>query len=381
MTAFPETTSDPIRQVESFVVPYLEPNDHNSTRFICLVKVTTHDGATGWGEGVTLFEEATRATAALVDGFADLLVGVDPDPALVLRTIDAHAWWYGDAGIASFAKSAIDIAVWDLICRKRDVSLLEALGGGIQKSLPTVISCHATLADLDESAEMLAKFVRTGHARGIKVGFGKRGEADLGTKYDRDLAFVRRLRQALGDEPLMMIDIGAGIKWSVDDAINRTKAFEDHGLYWIEEPLGADNPQGYRTLHDAASSLIAYGEREWNAHGIERIVATGSVDVVGVDPGRAEGISGFVSALTTIEAAEGTQANAHAFAGPITYAASLALSLSSTACRQLEVPPHRNAAYDLVDHVPTPVGGRVTALNGAGLGFSIDENAVRSAAI
>lgn len=369
-----------IASVEPFVIPYLEPNDHGSTRFICLVKVTTRDGATGWGEGVTLFKEATIATAALIDGFAEVLKGVPASPDAAARTIDEHAWWYGDGGIASFARAAIDIALWDLALTARGQSLIDALGGGHHEDLPTVISCHAALADIEESADLLASWVRRGQASGIKVGFGKRGDADLGRSHDRDVSFVRHLRAALGPDPMLMVDIGARIHWSLDEAISRTTAFEEHGLHWIEEPLGADDPVGYAALHSASMCLIAYGEREWTPRSIKRIVATGSVDVIGIDPGRAEGITGFAKALASIEDA-GRQGNAHAFAGPLSYAAALALSLSSQVCHQLEVPPHRNEAYGLVDDVPRPVNGRIGPIQRPGLGVVVDEYAVRSRAL
>jgi len=115
----------------------------------------------------------------------------------------------------------------------------------------------------------------------------------------------------------------------------------------------------------------------WTVRGIERIVATGTVDVVGIDPGRLEGVTGFTRAAQLIDSA-GRQANAHAFAGPISYAASLALSLASPACLQLEVPPFLNELYDVVGLPLRPADGRVTAMSGAGLGFDIDEAAVRA---
>ena len=67
-----------VTAVEAIPVAYPEPNDHDSTRHLLLVRVTTDDGAIGWGEAVTMWSEATDATAALVDGLASLVVGRDP---------------------------------------------------------------------------------------------------------------------------------------------------------------------------------------------------------------------------------------------------------------------------------------------------------------
>ena len=369
-----------IADVEAFVVPYREPNDHGNTRSVCLVKVTTSDGVVGWGEGVTLFEEATRATADLVLGQREFLVGVEATPEAAGEAIRARSWWYGVGGIASFALSAIDTALWDVQGKMHGRSVLDLLGGPVHDSLPTLSSGHAMVADLSAMAATMAQWVSTARTVGVKVGFGKAGEAHLGFDRDRDIAFVRELRAALGPDARIMIDIGARIRWSTDEAIDRVLAFEEFAIDWIEEPLGADDPDGYTALKAATSTRIAYGEREWTVRGIERIVVSGTVDVVGIDPGRAEGITGFAQAARFIHA-HGVEANAHAFAGPISYAASLALSLSTPACSQLEVPPYRNELYDIVGVPDPPAEGRVRALVGPGLGFDVDEGSVRAASL
>ena len=366
-----------IADVEAFPLPYTEPNDDGRTRFVCLVKVTTDDGVEGWGEGVTLFEEATYAVAALVTGLREYLVGLPADPVAAGRAMRDRMWWYGNAGLSCFALAAIDTALWDALGRAEGRSLLDLLGGPAHDLLPTVTTSHATMGNLRSMAEVMATWVVEAQSCGIKVGFGKAGEARLGIEHQRDVAFVRELRSALGPGPKILVDIGASVHWTVAESIARTLAFEEHDMYWIEEPLGADNPEGYAALTAATSTLIAYGEREWTVRGIERIVATGTVDVVGIDPGRAEGVTGFMQAAQLIDSA-GRQANAHAFAGPISYAASLALSLASPACHQLEVPPFLNELYDVVGLPLRPANGRVSAMSGAGLGFDIDETAVRA---
>ena len=132
---------------------------------------------------------------------------------------------------------------------------------------------------------------------------------------------------------------------------------------------------GYRELKASTSVLIAYCEREWSANGVRRILSTGTVDVVGIDAGRAEGITGFVGAVHSIEAAS-KQVDAHAFAGPSSYAAGLAVSLTTTACRQFEVAPLRNELMiQLAPSLEVPRGS-VTVLPGHVLGAEIDRGAV-----
>jgi D-galactarolactone cycloisomerase len=363
-----------IASVEPIPVAYPEPNDHNTTRHLLLLKMTDDDGTVGWGEAVTMWPEASRAAAALIAGLAPLVIGHDPTEHAALHAdLQAHTWWYGNGGIASFAVSAIDIAMWDLAGKAAGLNIVDLIGGPVHDSLPILISCHAADADLDAMAATMAGWVRDSGAKGIKVGFGKRGDARLGVEAARDEAFVAALRRELGRDKAIMVDLAATVRWDVRTAIRRTLAFEQHGIDWIEEPLGADNPPGYRELRQRTTARIAYGEREWTPRGIQRILTDGTVDVVGVDPGRCEGITGWLAAAAHTRA-YGVEINAHAWSSAIVTAASLALSLAAPNCRQIEVKPLPNPMqHELARQPITPHVGRLTALDRPGLGVEIDE--------
>lgn len=367
-----------IDAVEYWVVPYTEPNDHDSTRYSVFLQVSDSGGAVGWGEAVTIFPEAARSTVAVLEGWTELLLGLESDPAVVRRAVYAHAWWYAGAGSAAFALAALDIAVWDLAARLRSTTVVELLGGPHDPEvpeLPIIVTTHAFFDDLEQQSDFLADAVRRLDAAGVKVGWGKKGGARLGIDAARDERFASTLRAALPEGSLMMFDIGASITWTAEEAIARVKSFEPHSLYWIEEPLGADDPEGYRRLAAATPVLMAFGEREWNADGYRRLLSGGSVDVVGIDAGRAEGITGFVDAVRSIESAA-KQVNAHAFAGPSSYLAGLAVSLTTGACHQFEVAPLRNQLMtELAPALEVPHGS-VSALPGDGLGVEIDRAAV-----
>ena len=367
-----------VRQVQAFPVAYPEPNDHDRKRSVCLIKITDEEGVSGWGEACTYFPEATLAVARLVAGFSELLVGRDPlHNVAIWRDLRNHAWWYGTgAGLASMALSGIDIALWDLKGRISGASLVEMLGGPAHSRLPAVASVHGTKASISEMVDDFAGHLEGG-LQGIKVGFGKRGDARLGFESGRDLDFVRAMRDAIGDK-LLMIDLGVNNFWDVPTAIARARAFEEFGVHWLEEPLGHDDPGGYRALRAGSGIRIAYGEREWNARGVQRIVESGTVDVVGLDPGRVEGITGFHRAAQICEMYR-RQANAHNFSTAIVGAASAALSWANPSCRLLELQPvYGIAQRDLVDRPVWHEDGFVPMPTGPGLGVEVDENLVRS---
>ena len=369
-----------VRSVETFPVSYQEPTDHNRFRSVCLVKITDSEGRSGWGECCTYFPEASKAAAELVKGLTPIVVGRSPlHTNDIWREMRVHTWWYGSGqGLCSMAISGIDIALWDLKGKILGARLVDLLGGPVRDKLPAIASMHATKADLGEQAEIIASHTATG-LHGAKVGFGKAGDAHLGFDRARDLDFVRRTMEAMGPGKSLMIDMGVKNFWDVPTAITRAKAFEEMGVDWLEEPLGHDDPEGYAALRAATGIRIGYGERESTARGVKRIVDTGTVDVVGMDPGRIEGITGFVRAAE-ICALSRRQANAHNFSTAIVGAASQALSWALPACYLLELQPvYGPAQKDLPDRPIWHTDGYVNMPEGPGLGIEINEEMVRSA--
>lgn len=368
-----------IHSVEAIPVSYPEPNDFNALRHLCLCKITTEDGEVGWGESITQFPEASFATKHVIEGMAEHLVGRDPahTEALWRRNKD-QAWWYGyGGGIASYAVSAIDIALWDLKGKAANMSVLDLLGGAVHERLPAIASCHAHHSSIPAMIEEAQAWLSTG-LQGVKTGFGKRGDARLGYEHDRDVEYVRAMREGIGPDKMLMIDNGIAIDWDVTDAVRRLRAMEDYDLTWIEEPLGAWDPEGYANLRAKTTTRIAYGEKEWTLADFERVLGTGTVDVVGVDPGRAEGITGFKKVCDRVEAHR-RQANAHAWSSAIVTAASLAISFSSPSCKLFEFKPLRNPMqHELVAEPFDHVDGWAYPPQGVGLGIDVLEDVVDS---
>lgn len=366
-----------IAKVEAIPVSYPEPNDFNALRHLCLAKITSDDGTVGWGESITQFPEASFATKAIIEGMADSVIGKNPvNNDAINRSLYDRSWWYGyRGGIASYAISAIDIALWDLKGKALGASVLELLGGPVHDRLPAIASSHAHHASIPDMAQEALQWLATG-LQGMKVGFGKRGDARLGYDHDRDVEYVKTMREAIGPDKSLMIDLGVAIKWDVTTAVKRTQAFDEYNIDWIEEPLGAWNPEGYANLRSKTKTLIAYGEREWTVDGFEQILATGTCDVIGCDPGRAGGITGFKKVTERVEQYR-RQANAHAWSSAIVSAASLAISFSSSACKLFEFKPLENPMqHELVTTPFEHVEGWVYPPTGPGLGIEVIDEVV-----
>jgi L-alanine-DL-glutamate epimerase-like enolase superfamily enzyme len=368
-----------ITGVTPFAVAYPEPNDNDETRYLVFTRIETDDGTAGWGESITQFPGATRATVQLIDDLADLVIARNPLENVELwRQLRSQVWWYGyKGGPASFAIAAIDIALWDLKAKLLGLPLVDLLGGAHRERLPVIASTHAFNGSIEFEADRHGRYVHEERYQGVKVGFGKRGDARLGYELKRDVAFVRLLREAVGPDALLIIDRGQSLHWTLADAIQRTNAFEEYGLTWIEEPLEPSDIRGFRVLRQHCKTLIGTGEREWDPSGFKALIDTEVVDVVGCDIGRAQGITGCLKVIEYVEASD-LWFNSHAWSSAVNTAASIALSAITPRCLLQELKPDANPMqHELVDRPFVQEGGFIEVPRLPGLGVEPREDVLR----
>jgi L-alanine-DL-glutamate epimerase-like enolase superfamily enzyme len=365
-----------VRSVTPFSVCYPEPNDNDNLRYLLFVRVESEDGTVGWGEAITQFPESTRATEKLVEGMADLVIGTDPmENVATWRNIKASSWWYAfRGGPAAFALSAIDVALWDLKGKLLGQPLINLIGGAHRERLPALASTHVFNPSLEHEADRHGRYVRDEGYIGVKIGMGKRGGTRLGYEVNRDIEFVRLLREAVGPDAMIMMDRGQSLPWDVGEAIRRTNAFEEYDLKWIEEPLEPYDIEGFRRLRQHVKTLVAGGEREWDARGFEALIATGVIDVVGCDIGRAEGITGALRVIQLVEQAD-VWFNSHAWSSAVNTAASIALSASTPRCLLQELKPLENPMqHELVEEPFAQHDGWIDVPRKPGLGVEVRES-------
>ncbi len=366
-----------IKHVAAFPLRYPEPNDNDNVRYLTLARIETEDGTVGWGECISMWPEASLAVKTVIEcGLAPLLRQKDPrDTEALWQSMKAHTWWYGEGGIASFAISALDMALWDLKGKALGVPLYQLLGGKVNPRLRACASTHPNKAGIEALAQELARYAAQGYTA-LKVGFGKRGDARLGVDPKRDVAFVQAARDALGDGVDLMIDIGNGVKWDTAHAIHMAQEFERFDICWYEEPLHPTNRDGYARLRRAVHLPIATGEREWTVTGYRRLIESGVADIIMVDPGRAEGVTGFWKVIQ-LTAQTGLSANAHTWSSAVNAAASLHLTAAAPHYIVFELKPLPNPMQDeLVTNPIRQRDGWIDVPEGPGLGVEVDERVV-----
>jgi L-alanine-DL-glutamate epimerase-like enolase superfamily enzyme len=367
-----------IRQIDVFPLAYKEPHYRDLERCVTLVRIETRDGVVGWGEAISQFREASRATKILVDdGFAKLLKGQDPlDVERHWHTMCRHAYWYGVEGIAAFAISAIDMALWDLKGKLLGQPVAKLLGGQLKDSIPAMASIIFDMDSLDWTLSEFRSFTEEGYQI-VKAGWGMRPEAVFGQDAKRDLKYITEVRRVIGDDISLVVDVpGARGLWDVPTAIRRFKEWEPFNLRWVEQPLRPADLAGHARLRAAVATPIGTGEDEWCPESYQRLIESNGVDVVQLDPGRCLGLTGCREVVKMIEAA-GLKYSAHSWSGALNTAASLHFLAVSSQGDTLDFKPHESPMqHELVDDPWEQRDGLIALRKVPGLGVSVRQAVV-----
>ena len=367
-----------IKTITAHPLQYPEPHDHGNLRYITLARVETENGAVGWGECISQFPESALAVKIIIErGYAPLLVGEDPmEVERLWQKMLARIWWYGPQGIAAFGVSAVDMALWDLKGKLLGLPVCNLLGSRFHERVSAMASIHLNMTDLDWTVKEFTWFREQGY-RIVKGGWGKKPDAVFGLDRKRDIELARRVREAIGEDIDLVFDVlGARVKWDVPTAIQRFRDLEPYRLKWIEEPLPPHDFDAHRRLRASVSTNIGTGEQEWNVEGYRRLIESGGVDVVQMDPGRCLGITGCRHVVKLIEA-ENLRFTAHTWSSALNTAASVHLLASSTHGLTMDFKPHESPMqHELVSDPWVQKDGFIEVRDKPGLGVTVREDIV-----
>lgn len=315
-----------------------------------LVRVTTDDGLVGWGECFAY--GAPLAVCNVVDeALAPLLVGEDPSRLeFLLDKLQRALMIWGRRGLAMFALSGVDLALWDLAGKARGVSVATLLGGVTSARVPAYASLlrYASASDVGRAA---AAMTAAGY-RAIKL-------------HQVDVESVAVARDAVGDDVELMLDTNC--PWTVEEAIRIGRALERYALRWLEEPIWP--PEDYAGLARVRAALripIATGENDATAHGFRAIVAAGAADIVQPSVTKVGGL-GEMRRIAALAAAANVTLVPHSFYFGPGLAATLHLAAATPGVPCVEFPPGDLEA-PLLQEPPRCVAGHVTASDRPGLG-------------
>ncbi|WP_420451378.1 mandelate racemase/muconate lactonizing enzyme family protein [Ilumatobacter sp.] len=361
------TSAPAIVAVEPIGVSFGTDRERMSFLF---VKVTADDGAVGWGEACDSYGCSYASVLATVvdDVFAPLVIGqrLDAVDPLADRMRLFTRRRLGDGWVAAQARSAVEIALWDLVARRGGRSISAAIG-----RVRDEIEVYASSAFLEEGPaahhlRILGPLLDRG-IRKVKVRTGPEWRDDLDTLAD--------LRRELGDEIELMVD--ASETYTLPTARLLADALSRLDVRWLEEPI----PQGERAAIEALVARspvpVAYGEHLFGLSDAIEAMRRRQLDVLQPDASTAGGIS-EARRMAEAAASFGVRVVPHVCAGPVSLAANLHLAATVPAIRTVEYPPTLVPVWDTFG-TGAPLGldaitdGMLPVPDSPGSGVGLDE--------
>jgi L-alanine-DL-glutamate epimerase-like enolase superfamily enzyme len=239
-------------------------------------------------------------------GLEDLLRGENPLEVerLWQKMYDRTGLW-GRRGVTIAAIGAVETALWDISGKLLGKPVSEIIWSAFATTktparIATKVPPYATVYPPGNTEQE----IRDRFGRAVERGFraakfeevpGGFAHVDVKT----DVRLVRLVREILGDDRELMIDV-QNIWNTVSRAAATARAIEPFGVYFLEAPLPADNLDGYRRLSEATSIPIAAGDWGFTSRfDYFDLMDRGNVDVVQPSTVRSGGIGEIVRIAET----------------------------------------------------------------------------------
>ncbi len=299
-------------------------------RRVCLVEVSA-GGVTGVGESWVNYPGWAHAEriATLCEGVAPHLIGLDAlDPPAALDVLTTALLPVGrQAGAIGpiwQAISGVDIALWDLAGRVRDMPVHRLLReDSTNRAIPAYASgigpTHVE-AFCDQALEGGFRAVKT------KIGFGRQ----------RDDETVRIARTQVGADVTVFAD--ANQAWDLEEARREAAHLARYDVGWIEEPLTGDRLSDIEKLAVGCEIPVATGENVYGAEEFAQYVDSGAVSFIQPDLAKSGGFT-IAKGVAERAASHGVRVAPHCYSGAIGIAAGVQLGM----------------AYDVVDWIELDV--------------------------
>lgn len=237
-------------------------------------KVTLEDGT--WGLGQTIYG---RMVATIIDDhLGPRLVGEDGLAGETLADMLLRLTKpYGSTGLASYAVSAIDLALWDARGKLYGKPVYQLLGGGEREPM----FCYATGNDLDWYQELGFRAFK------LACPFGP---ADGLAGLSKNEAFVARAREQVGADCNLMLD--CWMAFDVDYSVRLAERLRPYRLTWIEECLIPEDFDAHLALRERLPwQTLATGEHWYTSVPFQWASSHRAVDILQPDINWCGGLS------------------------------------------------------------------------------------------
>jgi mandelate racemase len=324
---------------------------------LLLLDLETDGGVVGRSYLFGVGKHNLAPIAKLVEAMAEMIAGDEVAPVDLERKLRSRYALLGVHNIVLFAMSGIDMAAWDAVGQALGQPLVRLLGA-TPRPIPAYNSKGLGLLPEQELVREASELVAEGF-RAVKLRLGREEAKD-------DVAMLRAVKNQIGPDISLMVDFNQAL--SVAEAIRRGRMIDDEGgVYWIEEPVRADDFSGCRRVRRELRTPIQIGENFMGPEQMTQALTAGACDYVMPDAQRIGGVTGWMRAAALAQAA-GVEMSSHLF--------------PEVSCHLLAATPtsHWLEYVDWADAVlADPVqlqDGHVVVSDAPGIGISWDEKAV-----
>nr|WP_314076047.1 enolase C-terminal domain-like protein [uncultured Roseococcus sp.] len=280
-----------IRSVEIRAVDApMDPPLRNSLNVIdraplVIAEIQTEEGPRGTAYAFAYASAALGPLAALTRNIGASLIGRNVAPVTLWDELQNGHRLLGAEGLVEMAISVLDMALWDALAKAADLPLARLLGGDL-----TPLPAYGSLRGWGPAmvAEEAGRTVAALGVRAVKFKLGAPRLAD-------DLATVRAVREAVGEEVEILVDYNQGL--DRPEALRRGLAMQAEGVRWIEEPLHVTDDEGLAWLSSQLEVPIQGGENWWGVTGMARSLAARATDLCMPDVMKMGGITGFLRGM------------------------------------------------------------------------------------
>lgn len=351
----------------------------NGTQDAAIIEIETDEGITGIGEA----DSSPAVVEAIINaprshemsaGLKEVIVGRDPlDIQVLWEEMYENSYYYGRKGAAITAISGIDMALWDIMGKKTGQPVHKLIGG---KKTEKVRAYASTLFPEDptntDSIRKRSEMILEDGFTAVKFGWG-----GFGVDIEHDHEMLDTARDALGENVDLMVDAGMNYGWDTKEAIKAINDLDDkHDLYWMEEPIYADNIDGYAKISKATETRIVGGEEEYTVYGFRDFISRGNVDGVQPDVARSGGIT-HLNKIASLAAQSGIPLLPHGYSTDILVAASLHVIAANLNAPLLEYCVEDSPLrWDIVKEDFEAKDGFVSVPDKPGLGVTLDRKVI-----
>lgn len=364
------------------------------------VEIETDEGITGLGESYYFASSIAHFTQEFA---APQILGKNPiDRGELSKSLTTYVGYNG-SGVETRTRSAIDVALWDIESKSKNLPLYKLLGGSSPRKLRVYNTCAGkeymrrsnqsskswgldnnsnNLEDLKafmSDAGNLARELLSEGITAMKIWpfdiYAEKnwGHEISGEDLDAGLEPLRKIRSAVGKDMDIMVELHA--LWSPKAARKIMEALKEFEVFWVEDPIYPDLLDELSLLRGNALPRIAHGETISSEHRVKVLVEKKFIDFLTLDLSWCGGIT------TGIRMAKSARDNGvhiapHDCTGPVGLLAGAHLSTadSNAAIQETVRSAFRTWYPHLVDGLPTINDGSLEVTDRPGHGLSLRED-------